>query len=73
VPLLKSPFKFDETDLEFHGEQDDVLVWLTPNGDNVELLHFAVPPTLRLISRMQIVYGLSIGEVRIARVLVSLR
>jgi hypothetical protein len=42
--LVEKSVCFDETDFEYQGEQDGVLVWLTPKGDGLGLFHFVVPP-----------------------------
>lgn len=45
--LLKNPCTFDERGFQFHGQQGDVLIWLTPNGDQLALYHFEIPPDIK--------------------------
>jgi len=44
--MTKSLLAFDETNFEFRGEQDGILLWLTPQGDNLRLFHFPIPPDI---------------------------
>ena len=44
--FVKRPLTFDETDLDFRGDQNGALLWLTADGDPLELHYFPIPPDI---------------------------